>query len=358
MNCPDQGKLLLYLESELSPEENRHMESHLVSCSRCLHELNELEDNLNFALQCRPEMLGEFQDYEPAGQTAVWKQVQKDMKKAKWRLITMKLKKTAIAAAIVLSIGLVGTVPAVQTVAANFLQVFRVQNVDTLTLGPNDMLQIQNALQQGNQNFDVENFGSIKTLGEQEERSLKADELNTLNFKARFPTLMADQKAEYLLQKSPVIEIQPKVDNINKFLLSLGSAYKLPAALDGQQCRISMGESLITNYDGLSLYQAPSPQIEVPEGVKVEEVAQAMVALPIWPENVKRQLESVSDWEHTLLIPTDGNAVKVTVNGKNAVLAKEDNYRALIWQEDGILYFLEDHANQQVDLVKIAESLR
>jgi hypothetical protein len=44
------------------------------------------------------------------------------------------------------------------------------------------------------------------------------------------------------------------------------------------------------------------PVVEVPTGVNVKKVAQAMVALPIWPDNIRTQLESVGDWEHTLLI--------------------------------------------------------
>lgn len=358
MNCPDQGRILLYLEGELSLEENRLMERHLVSCSYCLQLLNEVEDHLNFALETRGEMFKQSQQTELAGQSEVWKQVQKNRNNGKWGLITMKFKKAAIAAAIVLAIGFVGTIPAVQTATANFLQVFRVQEIDTVTLGPNDLMHIENALQQGNQQLDLEKFGTIATVGEAEERSLTAEELSSLAFKAKLPALMDGQDAEYRLQKIPAIEIKPQVENVNKFLLALGSEYELPQALDGQICRITMGESLITRYNDFTFYQGPAPQMEVPDGVKVKEVARAMVALPIWPENVKRQLESVNDWEHTLLIPTGENASEVKVNGKNAVLMNENHSRMLIWQDNDMLYFIEAHSDKQLDLVKIAESLR
>ena len=358
MICPDEGRLLLYLEGELSPEENQAMMTHLASCSLCLQRLNQVEDNLLFTRQNLACLTEKCKQIEPLGQNEVWKNIKYHSLDDRKELRRMKIKKTAIAAVMVLTIGLLGSIPSVQTVAANFLQVFRVQQVDTLTIGPNDMAQIENALRQGNQSLDLENFGSIQSVGESEERSLQAEELNSLAFKAKLPTLMEGEKAEYSLQKVPAIEVRPRVENVNKFLATLGSEYKLPKALDGQLCRITMGESLTTRYTDLLLYQGPSPQIEVPTGVSVEEVARAMVALPIWPENIRRQLEAVNDWEHTLLIPSSDKAQKVKVNGNNAVLLNEVNQRALIWQEDGILYLLEDHSNNQLDLVKIAESLR
>jgi hypothetical protein len=46
----------------------------------------------------------------------------------------MKTKKFAIAAALVLALTAIGSMPAIQTAAANLLQIFRVEQVDTLTM--------------------------------------------------------------------------------------------------------------------------------------------------------------------------------------------------------------------------------
>lgn len=358
MICPDAGRLLLYLEGELSPDENQAMMTHLTSCSRCLHRLNQVENSLLFTRQNLACLTEVSKQADPSGKTKVWEYVKSHSLNQRKESIRMKIKKIAIAAVIVLSVGILGSTPSVQTVAANFLQVFRVQNIDTLTIGPNDMAQIENALCQGNQSLDMEKFGSIKSVGENEERSLAADELNNLAFQVKLPVLMEGIEAEYNLQKMPTVEVRPKVENVNKFLATLGSEYKLPMALDGQLCRITLGDSLTVQYPDLLLYQGPSPQIEVPDGVRVEEVARAMVALPIWPDNIRRQLEAVNDWEHTLLIPSSEQAQKVKINGNNGVLLNEAKQRALIWQDNGILYLLQDQSAQQLDLVKIAESLR
>lgn len=358
MICPDEGRLLLYLEGELNPEENQALMTHLASCSQCLQRLNQVEDSLLFTRQNLAYLAEEYKHGEPSGQVSVWENVKSHSLNKRKELNRMKIKKTAIAAAIVLSIGLLGFIPSVQTVAANFLQVFRVQQVDTLTLGPNDMEQIEIALRQGNMDLDLENFGNIQSIGESEERSLRLDELNSLGFKTKLPSLMEGVDAEYKMQKMPAIEVRPKVENVNKFLVSLGSEYKLPRVLDGQLCRITMSDSLTVKYPDMLLFQAPSPQIEVPSGVNVEEVAKAMVALPIWPDNVRRQLEAVSDWEHTLLIPTSENGQRVNINGNTGILFNEANNKALIWQDNGVIFLLEGNSDKQLDLVKIAESLR
>lgn len=359
MICPDEGRLLLYLEGELSPAENQAIMTHLASCSLCLQRLNEVENNLLFSHRTLACIAENNQHAKPQGQIEVWENVKSHGLKQRKEQNRMKLKKTAIAAVIVLAIGILGSVPSVRTATANLLQVFRVQQVDTLTIEPNDMMQIENALRQGDQNLNLESFGSIQCIGENEERSLQPDELTNLAFQVKLPAQMAGTEAAYSLQKMPVIALRPKVENVNRFLATLDSEYKLPKSLDGQLCRISMGDALTVSYPDLQLYQGPSPQIEVPDGVSVEEVARAMVALPIWPENVKRQLEAVNDWEHTLLIPSSEQAQKVQINGKNGVLLNENGHRALIWQDQDILYMLEDQSSdKQQDLVKIAESLR
>jgi len=269
----------------------------------------------------------------------------------------MKIKKFAIAAAFVLALAAVGSIPSVQTAAANLLQVFRVEQVDTLTLTPGDMQKIEQAIYNGEGKFDIEDFGSVQSVGESGQFKIESADLAGLDFPVKTPTLTDESATGYSLQKTQVIEVIPKVERVNEFLETLGSSYKLPAALDGQTCKFTMGDALISTYNEYELIQGPAPEVQVPAGVSVKEVARAMVALPIWPENVRTQLEAVGDWEHTLLIP-DENPKKVSINGTKADFLDHEAYRTLIWQEDGMLYMLQSQDKNEADLVAIAESLR
>lgn len=353
MRCPDEGQLLLYLEEELDAEMSREIEEHLSSCPSCLERLQALKTALAFSNEKVKPLYEESLAAEIYGQERVWKKIKNisEVRKKEGRL--MKIRKIAVAAAIVLSLGVVGSIPAVQTAAANLLQVFRVEKVDTIAL---DINQVEQSLVQGDKTIDIEKFGKIEAVGTGDYTNLNEEDLAGLDFKVKLPADAGDNQRTYSLQKSPTIEITPDVKYVNRLLKELDSQYLLPEAMDKQIFRIKIGDALEIDDTDYSLIQCLSPEVEVPEGVNVNEVTRAIVNLSIWPEDVKRQLQAV-DLEHTLLIP-DRNAQKVKVNGKNAVLLADQRDKTLIWQDDGMLYILQDYSNGEINLTEIAESLR
>ena len=329
MKCPDEGKLLLYLENQLGDDEHQDTANHLTNCTVCAARLAALRENVDFAAR-NLAGLWESQKSDPvAGQQKVWQQIKIHQQFDKRGVRAMKIKKFTIAAVLVLSLGVVGSIPAVQTAAANLLQVFRVEQVDTLTMTPGDMQKIEQAIYNGEGSFDIEDFGSVKSVGESGSNKIESEDLAKLDFPVKVPTLTKEAATEYSLQKTPVIEVKPNVERVNELLKTLGSTYKLPAALDGQTCKFTMKDALVSTYSEYELMQGPAPEVEVPDGVSVKEVARAMVELPIWPDNIRTQLESVGDWEHTLLIPAE-NAKKVNINGTTGVLLNNKTYRTLI----------------------------
>jgi hypothetical protein len=341
------------LEKELATEENLEIKNHLDSCSDCSLKLKNIQRTLEFTCHHMQHLNNSAYKTELQGQDQVWNNLHKQVFKNKKEVNLMKIRKIAIAAAVVLALVMVGSIPTVQTAAANLLKVFRVQNIQTLSLGPNDVTPIEQALNKGGANLKLDNFGTIQSEGKQEEVKLDYSELDSLDFSAKLPADIDLKTGEYSLQKLPVIKITPDVDKINQLITSLGSNYLLPQSLDGQTFQIKTGDSLVASYKDYQLIQGPSPEILVPEDIAVTDVAGAMIALPIWPENVRRQLEAISDWENTILIPGE-NVEKVKVNGQDAVLTNNN----LIWQENGTLFILNSYSNQNIDLTAIAESLR
>ncbi|HPF20725.1 MAG TPA: DUF4367 domain-containing protein [Syntrophomonas sp.] len=357
MKCPDEGKLLLYLENQLSQDEYQDTANHLTNCSVCSARLAELRENYDFTAH---NLAGLWENQKSApvtGQQKVWQQIQTQQQFNKRGVRAMKTKKFAIAAALVLALTAIGSMPAIQTAAANLLQIFRVEQVDTLTMTPGDIQKIEQAIYDGAGSIDIEDFGSVQSVGESGAYKIESQDLAGLDFPVKVPSLTDESATAYSLQKTPSIEVRPKVESVNELLKMLGSSYKLPAALDGQICKFKMGDALVSTYHDYELIQGPVPEIEVPDGVNVKEVARAMVALPIWPENIRTQLESVGDWEHTLLIP-DENPQKVSINGTQGVLLDHETNRALVWQEDGMLYILQSQLEKADNLAAIAESLR
>ncbi|MEN6461256.1 MAG: zf-HC2 domain-containing protein [Syntrophomonas sp.] len=355
MNCPNESQLLLYLEKELATEESLQIKSHLESCRDCSLKLAKVQQTLDFTCRQMHCLTNSMTETNFHGQEQVWNNLRRQMSKNKKEVNLMKIRKMAVAAAVVLALVMVGSIPSVQTAAANFLKVFRVENVQTLTLGPNDMAQIEQALNQGGTNLNLDNFGNIQSEGKPEETRLDYSELGSLGFSIKLPANVDLPTGEYSLQKVPALKITPDVDKINQLITSLGSDCLLPPSLNGQTFQIKMGDSLVASYKDFRLIQCSTPELEVPGDVEAAEVAKSLIALPIWPDNVRRQLESVSDWENTILIPGE-NLEKVTINGQDAVLMNNNNQ--LIWQESGTLFILEGQSNQDIDLVAIAKSLR
>ncbi len=356
MKCLKQGQLLLYLEKELPLEENSLIEAHLKTCPFCSRALEDVKQHLDFT-QSKIKVLAEPEAHIPVhGQEEVWLNLNSQVKTKQRGAAIMRFKKMAVAAVVIMALVLVGSNPSAQTVAANFLKVFRVQKVDTISLTPEDMSSIEQALQKGNTDINIDKFGKFETVGKAERINIKYDEIANLAFKPKLPVDNQDG-ADYYLQKSPEITFTPDIDKVNAFIESLGSEYLLPKALDGQPLRIKDSECLEMRTKDFVLTQIPTPELEVPAGVDVNEVAKAMVALPIWPENIRRQLDAVNDWEHTLLIPSE-NSEKVDINGQDGVLLKYNHGEVLIWQENGILYSMEDISADPVDLIAAAKSLR
>lgn len=269
----------------------------------------------------------------------------------------MKLKKLTVAAVVILTLVGLLSIPSVQAAADNMLQIFRVNQVSTVTLTPEDITRLQTALTQGNSEIDLEKFGQIKTLGDTEtKKEITADQLP---FQVKLP---AGQPAPDLyVEDWPDAELTLNVDNVNELLKQLGSKDKLPSALAGKTFRMVLPEMVTADYGDFCLIQGNSPEIQAPSGIDINEIRQAVLNLPIWTPSVRTQLMAIQDWQHTIIIPDDGSekAKQVKVGGNNGVfMAGSGSGGQLMWQDSGRLMILDVKDGGAEKAVQIAESLR
>lgn len=357
MRCMEDGEILLFLEDQLDAADQEKAANHLALCPSCSRRLQTMKANLNFAVEKIVPLYADHQTEVVKGEEITWCYLQERNRIGKREGNTMKFKQFITAAAVVLVLGVTFSIPSVQSAAAGLLQSFRMEKVNAVTITPQDMEQIQAAIMQGDGDFDIESFGKISVVGENSFENLNRDDLGTLNFVPRLPEKLNDE-ASFTLDKTGIVEITPQVEEVNRLLQAMGSKYTLPEALDGQTSRVIIGDMLTIWTDEYRLKECEAPVIEVPEGVDISEVAAALVELPVWPADVQRQLEAVNDWEHTLLLPMNEDSQKITVNGQDAILINGEQSSSLIWQQDGILFFLESDFPDKVDLTDVAGSLR
>jgi len=103
----------------------------------------------------------------------------------------------------------------------------------------------------------------------------------------------------------------------------------------------------------------------VPEDSDVNEVRKAILDLPVIPEDIRRKLASLENWQNTLYVPQppNGTAEEVDINGAGGVIIKETRgsgieKNILMWQNDGLFYVLEGRNIAAAELIKTAASVK
>ncbi|MCL4498876.1 MAG: hypothetical protein M1335_01360 [Chloroflexi bacterium] len=246
----------------------------------------------------------------------------------------------------------------VRTYAGNVLSVFRVSKINTLNITLDDMRQIRRGMERGGR-INMESFGSISATGNRQITRVTLEEARrAVDFSIKLPQGLGDPTLN--LQAASSINMNLKVNNINTFLKSMGGTKMLPSSLDGRQFTFSMPAAVTGEYgsEGSSVYVAESrsPELRAPEGTDVNSIRDALLDIPVLPDNIKTQLEAVNDWQHTILIPNvEGGSQKVIVNGQEGVFvgtpggmgvgggdrrrgSVNKDMKALVWQYGGVVY--------------------
>ena len=149
----------------------------------------------------------------------------------------------------------------------------------------------------------------------------------------------------------------------------------LPAELEGETITATLHESVAVLYGdaenntGLVFGQTPSPSIDVPDGVDVQQLGVAMFQLLGMSADDAERLANDIDWTTTLVLPVPAaqadRITEVVVNGSTGLLFEEHDYydevneewvegsNVLLWEDNGYLMVLEG----QGDLLSVADDI-
>ena len=109
----------------------------------------------------------------------------------------------------------------------------------------------------------------------------------------------------------------------------------------------------------------PSPTVNVPPGIDIEQIGQSMLQLLGFTPQEAADFTSRVDWSSTLIlpVPTDVKYSSVDVQGVSATLLVEEKSNpntqryTLLWVKDGILFGLTGRGSVQSAL-SLANSLQ
>lgn len=368
MSCWDSSILRAYIDRELEPDTVAEIEKHLAECPECAHRYETLINNDRFINTVFTEHLDEIHMAE-GNKNEAWNKLNARIKiQNKRRLFELSTKYRRIAVAAVVAVCLVGSMSfaGVRGAVGEFLSVFRVEKIQTISITPQEMAQIQSAVEKGVGRIDIDKFGSLEVFGKDEAVNdiTLAEAEKQVDFK-----LLAPQGEDYAAPKVNVQKYARKdftlnVGYVNELITKLGGEKLLPAEIDGKTFSISMSPSVDLTYSTdkgmplFSLMEMKSPEMAVPGGIEVEPVKDALLGLPFWPEEIKQQLSGINDWEHTMVLPDDGKGSRVTVRGcQGMFFSNQAGQTQLIWLEDGVVYCLAGQLSQDKAL-EIAESMK
>ncbi|NHM27252.1 DUF4367 domain-containing protein [Desulfofundulus sp. TPOSR] len=367
--CYDEGAWQAYLDGEVSPEEKKAMEGHLKNCLPCRRRFHEVKENAAFVTDRLALYARELVDgRERAGLPA------SDKRKGVIAVLK-KYRKVVVAAAVM--IGLVGSLSfgPVKGLAQEFLTLFRVERVETITIDPQQLQQMQEAFYQKVGRLDIENFGKVSSEGFGPGKSITvAQAEQEVDFPVVFPRYLPFQSAARSIELQPGgrVSFTLDVQKANSLIKALGGTALLPRELNGQTFTLVMSDSLSVNYRAneqspqnyhyLNIIRTRSPEIKAPAGVDINDLRQALLSLPAIPEPVRRQLAAIEDWQGTLVIPdSDQRVKKVSINGTPGIYVSRNYSREqsgfILWQKDGILTIVDGNLSFK-ELQKVAASLR
>ncbi len=383
----DDGALRAYLDGELGPTLTARVERHLVACQPCRTQLaavgadaawvgTRLRDLAESSAAAHVEVdstqaLRRLRDVWGAREVRHPARGRKlpgfGARRHTWPV--------AVAAAGVVLAGGLGLAP-VRAAAGNLLQLFRVQHVQVIQVSNTDAAVIRDVLQrQGPTVLDLKNLAHVRVIpgptGGSWIRKQQSGAAGTpgagvpmlspaqartqLPFPLRVPQ---STPGGYALQG---VEVQPEfhveiyglnVPHINTLLASLGSSDKLPSDWTGADFTMDVPTSAALVYQGpagqppIRVVEGGNPSLAVyPTNLDVATVRNILLGLPFLPNDIRAQLQAVSDWQHTALIPqVAGLSQALPVDGTQGAFVHTGDPvgdTALVWLHGDVVYAVE-----------------
>jgi len=375
MGCYEDHILLAYLDGE-QKSEGMAIETHLQQCSQCQARLRALANDEQFLEGVLSDHLEEI-ELDNTLKEESWIRLKLQLnadRKPKAKRKAMRLssgqRRLVAAAAVLLLIGSF-SIGSVRSAVADLLSVFRVDKIETIAISPQDMAQIDKAIQNGIERVDIENLGIFRVNGT--DQTIMDCTIAEAEDNAGFVILKPDMEGygepQVSVIKHASHSLTLNVPGINGIIRDLGGTEFLPRELDRQTITLSAPPQVCLDYqsEGLppvSIVQMRSPELAVPGNIEVEEVRDALLSLPFWPERIRQQLASIDDWRHTMVIPTTANLQPVTVRGYQGVIwnnepdhSVDSASTAVLWSENGIIYSIHGQLSPE-RIQEIAEGMK
>ncbi|MDE3075578.1 MAG: hypothetical protein KGJ86_09120 [Chloroflexota bacterium] len=286
-----------------------------------------------------------------------------------------------LAAALVLALGI--TLTPVKGLAAQFLTIFRVQELTPVTIPPGSPLP------------DLSKLGDMQAESLTDAKVNRVDSLakasSAVGFSVQTPTVLPaglpTQPAAMAVTPGRTMGFTFRATKAQAYLASIGHAdFSMPAKFDGASLQLHMEPAAIIAYlptgtklsaqastgagqeeaarallsgGGVVLAETKSPTVDA-TGMSADELRNFLLSLPGLPQSTVAQLRVIGDWRTTLPIPVgpDANLQKTQVNGASAVAGTNMGKHLNVWVKDGVVYAAAGATVSDADLARLAASVK
>ncbi|SEO50682.1 hypothetical protein [Paenibacillus sp. OV219] len=236
-----------------------------------------------------------------------------------------------------------------QDVMASVMNTFRVQHFQTVAISQSDMDSFRAALQDGTdgtRQLNLKRYGEIEQTGGGQDRVVSGAEAAALAGDRSLKELPVKGNAviHYMPEQQITFKLHPKA--INQMIALLGGKTEFPKSVDGSPIKLVIPGTFVTlstdDSSSKRLTQLPNPSLDVSEEVDVEQIRQAVLDLPMLPDDMRSKLAGIGDWRHTLPVPSFSTDSTHTtkIEGNEAIVTDSGTSRSIIWLQDDWVYQL------------------
>jgi hypothetical protein len=387
MNCVSESVLRAYHDGESGPLERLEIEKHLATCAQCRNRLHEIVaasgrvqehllalDASTCEVNADPQIaLSRFKTRYDAGEERI--PFIARLSARRWRPVWV----TAVAAAFVLC-SLV--FPSGRSWAERFLATLRIERVQPVRLDLS-VLDGNRPLQQMLRQMVSDKV--VVTVDEKPQHSAtSADAGQLAGFRVRLLGARRDVPA-FTVEGQHSFQMTIDRARLQDIFDQSGRPdLLLPATLDGAVVSVQIPRSVRLEYGNcphgnggeedaqrestgwsncLALEEAPSPLVNVPSDLNIQQLAEIGFQLAGMSATQARELCQTIDWKSTLVLPIPRFLVSyslVEVDGAQGTLIKDTGHQGpgyvLIWVKNGIIYGLAGQGDSS-KAVTLANSL-
>ncbi|MFF0827821.1 anti-sigma factor family protein [Brevibacillus sp. NPDC003359] len=391
MKCADTGLIQAFLDGECSSKESEQFLLHLEYCETCRTQLDELSALDNWTREKMEHAFSETNDVN-VNTEAAWQRFSQTIEKTtdtyakdrqaitnratirrSWNQMNKQTKRwvTGASAAAVLAVSL--SFPQVQAAANDFLSIFRMDKVEFVKVTQQDLQELERWIANGNVGeMELNGIGKI-WIDENDQEKLEQRSYYYNNKESaekagvKLPQLPKDVTVDSVNIQSPyTMHMEIDAERANKLLAQLQVEARFDEKLSGKRFSLKIPQMqniwMTAGKESFGYSVVDAPELTAPEGVDLAQLRETLLALPFIPDQVKKQMISIEDWQHTLPVPymADGESKmkEVKVNGQNGMLITGEYNAHLMWQQDGQIHMLEGSEKNADGLLDFAKQLK